>query len=82
MADERIHPEEVAEFVEEQDVAAFNCMVETLLDEYVLLGLPDERILEMFHQPSYEVPFAILQLKGEPFVRQAIRRARKAWALK
>jgi hypothetical protein len=82
MANKELDPEDPMAFVGvgmECDEKNFNEMVETIIEEFMLLGWPDSTILEMFRQPFYQFPHSILRLKGEPYVMATILRVRKAW---
>lgn len=83
MAEKHFDAEDPMAFVGvgmECDEANFNEMVEAVIEEFMLMGWPDARILEMFRQPFYQLPHAVLKLKGEPYVSDAIARIRKMWS--
>ena len=56
-------------------------VVDGLIQEYMLSGLQDERILELFRRSGDELLRAVMKLWGEEHVKRAIRRARRAWSM-
>ncbi len=51
-------------------------MAQTFVEEYMMMGWTDEKLLSMFRDPFYQGPHSILQKKGELFVTQLIREVR------
>lgn len=82
MADKRFDPDDPMEFIGvgvNSDAEGFRTMTEAIIEEYLLMGWSEEQVLEMFRQPFYQLPYAIRQHKGEPYVREAIARVRRLW---
>lgn len=82
MADKCFDPDDPMQFMGVGmgcDAATFDLMVETIVEEYMLLGWSDEHVLTMFRMPFYQLPYAIRQQKGEPYVKEIIARVRGAW---
>lgn len=82
MTDKRFDPDDPMQFVGVGmpcDAAAFQCMTESIIEEYLMLGWPDAKILQMFRMPFYQLPHAILKLKGEEWVCETIARVRGLW---
>jgi hypothetical protein len=48
-------------------------MARTFIEEYLLMGYTDEKILALFKDPFYQASHFILQTKGEDFVKTLIR---------
>jgi hypothetical protein len=51
-------------------------MAETFVEEYMLLGFPDEKIAELFHNPFFRATHEILRRKGESYVMELIKEIR------
>ncbi len=82
MADKRFDAEDPMHFMGvglECSPEEFDQMVETIIEEYLLLGWTDGMVLQMFKAPFYQLTHSILRVKGEPYVLEAIARVRKAW---
>lgn len=47
-------------------------MAKTFIEEYLIMGVPSDEIIELFHDPQYRGPYAILQAKGKEFVSALI----------
>lgn len=60
----------------EAAVAAQKEMAACFIEEYMLLGYDDERILSLFRDPFYKATHAVLHARGEAFVRALIREVR------
>jgi len=56
------------------DDRALTEMAWCFVEEYAGMGWSEERILHLFRNPFYRGPHRILNLKGEPFVRDLIDR--------
>jgi hypothetical protein len=85
MADKKFDPEDPMEFMGvgmASDAAGFQAMVDTIIEEYVLMGWSDALILKAFTTPFYQLTYAVYQQKGEPYVLEAIARVREAWSPK
>jgi hypothetical protein len=82
MADKRFDPEDPMEMMavglpcSSED---YDAMVEAIIEEFFWMGWPDETIFHMFEHSFYQLPHAVLKQRGEPYVRDAIRRVREAW---
>jgi hypothetical protein len=82
MAEKEFDPEDPMQFIGvgmECDAETFDRMVETIIEEYLLLGWPDETIYSMFTLEYYQLPHAVFKSKGEAYVRSAIRKVRRMW---
>jgi hypothetical protein len=83
MADKRFDPEDPMNFVGvgmECSPEEFDRMVETIIEEYMLMGWTEARIRDMFRMPFYQLTHAIYLQKGEPYVQARIDRVRNAWS--
>ena len=58
------------------DDAAYRRMAETIVEEYMLLGFSDEKILELFRDPFYRATHQILKNKGESYLTELIQEVR------
>ncbi len=47
-------------------------LVRCMIEEYALLGLGEDEILELFRQPVYQI-HALYRERGEPWVRELIQ---------
>ena len=45
-------------------------MARCFIEEYALMGMPRDRIMRMFHSPKFNGTYAILERRGEDFVRE------------
>ncbi len=54
-------------------------MAACLVDEYVRLGLSDERLLALFRSPFYAGAHAVYRARGEAYVKTLIAQARARW---
>jgi hypothetical protein len=46
-----------------------DAMARCFIEEYALMGMPRDRIMRMFHAPKFAGTHAILQRRGEAFIR-------------
>jgi hypothetical protein len=51
-------------------------MARCLIEEFLLMGLDEERLLGLFRNPFYRGPHAIYQARGEAFVRELVQAVR------
>ncbi len=58
------------------DEASYRQMAETFVEEYMLLGFSDEKIIGLFHNPFYRATHEILKSKGESYVTELIKGVR------
>ena len=58
----------------------FDQMADALVDEYILMNFDEEALWLLFKNPFYRSTHAILQEKGEEYVRQLIKRGLLRWA--
>lgn len=82
MADKLFDPEDPMHFMGVGmacDPKEFDEMVEAVIEEFLLMGWTDRMVLQMFHTPFYQLPYSVLQQKGEAYVLEAMARVRKAW---
>lgn len=56
-------------------------MAEALVEEFILLGWPEKRLLSLFTNPFYLATHRIYRQKGEAYVRDLIHRIWEKWAL-
>ncbi len=54
-------------------------MAETIVEEFLKIGLDDDELLGLFRSPVYYTPHAIYREKGEEYVRTLIRKVRGRW---
>ena len=47
-------------------------MAETIVEEFIKLGLGDEELLGLFRSPAYYTPHAIYRERGEEYVKALI----------
>ena len=53
-----------------------DAMAECFIEEYAMLGHPDDAILQFFVNPFYAAPHALYGQKGDQYVRDLISRVR------
>ncbi len=58
------------------DEASYRQMAETFVEEYMLLGYSDEKIVGLFRNPFYRATHEILKTKGEAYVMDLIEEIR------
>ena len=54
-------------------------MARAIVEEYVRLGMNDQKIWQLFRSPVYRLTHAILEARGEDYVREMIGLARARW---
>ena len=55
-------------------------MAECFVEEYVLQGWPDERLMLLFTRPFFAGTHRIYREKGEEYVQALIRKVRDKWS--
>ncbi len=55
-------------------------MAECLIEEFMLLGWDERRLMTLFARPSFRTTHRIYQEKGEDHVRALIHRVRDEWS--
>jgi hypothetical protein len=63
----------------QQDDGSFEVMGHCFIEEFVRLGWDEAQIFLLFQDPFYRGPHAVLQRKGEDFVRQLIAQVQREW---
>lgn len=58
------------------DDSFFEQMATTFIEEYMMMGWSDFKILALFKDPHYRATHDILQKKGESFVKNLIQEVR------
>lgn len=59
--------------------ADLDVMAESLVEEFVRMGMDDSALWRLFRSPNYRLTHAILRSKGEEYVRELIDRVRARW---
>jgi len=54
-------------------------MTETIVEEFLKIGLDDDELLGLFRSPVYYTPHAIYREKGEEYVTTLIGKVRDRW---
>ena len=54
---------------------------ETMVEEFVRMGLRDEELLHLFTNPFYTATHRIYQIMGEAYVKALIMRIRSRWSV-
>ena len=57
-------------------------MAETIVEEFLKIGLDDDELLGLFRSPVYYTPHAIYREKGEEYVRTLIASVREKWSVR
>ena len=60
-------PKEASDRAEEEMASCF-------IEEYILMGYDDERILGLFRDPFFQATHAVFISRGEAYVRELLRR--------
>lgn len=61
---------------------SFDEMADGIVDEYIMMNFDQEALWLLFSNPFYRSTYAILQQKGEAYVRGLIKRGLIRWAHK
>jgi hypothetical protein len=77
MADKHLERDDPYEFVAMRYAAAPGSdpdveMARCFIEEYALMGMPREKTMRLFQSPYFAGTHAILQKRGDAFVRQLI----------
>lgn len=77
MAEKELESDDPYEFVAvrfpmDPGVDGDEAMARCFIEEYALMGMPRQKILQLFQARHFAGTYAILQKRGEPFVRQLI----------
>ena len=51
-------------------------MAQTFVEEYMMMGWSDAKILAMFRNPFYQGPHNIFKIKGEAFITNLVHEVR------
>ena len=75
MAEKDLETDDPYEFVAmrypvEPGTDADEVMARCFIEEYALLGMPRDRIMRMFHSAHFAGTHAILERRGERFIRE------------
>ena len=50
-----------------------------IVEEFIRMGVSDQELLHLFHDPFYAGPHAIWRNRGEAYVQQLIDSSRERW---
>ncbi|KAB2877116.1 MAG: hypothetical protein IT503_01990 [Burkholderiaceae bacterium] len=56
-----------------------HAMVRCLVEEFVLLGWDEQRVMQLFARPCFAAPHRIYRERGAEYVRSIIREVAAAW---
>ena len=59
-------------FAVEEEEELDRQMARTIVEEYALLGMPRQKVWRLFRSPFFRGTHAILERRGEAFVREVI----------
>ena len=51
----------------------------SIVEEFIRMGLSDQELLHLFHDPFYAGPHAIWRKRGEAYVQTLIDSSRERW---
>ncbi len=54
-------------------------LASAIVEEFIRMGLSDQELLGLFHDPFYAGPHAIWKRQGDGYVRELIERGRERW---
>jgi hypothetical protein len=54
-------------------------LAHSIVEEFIRMGLSDQELLRLFHEPFYAGPHAIWRSRGDGYVRELIERGRECW---
>ncbi len=54
-------------------------LASAIVEEFIRMGLSNEELLALFHDPFYAGPHAIWKSRGDGYVRELIERGRERW---
>lgn len=74
-------PLELVGMVVPGESGTLEAMAEAIVDEYVRLGWREGRLMTLFSNPTFLATHRIYRLKGEPYVRDLIRRTCAKWGI-
>jgi hypothetical protein len=58
---------------------SLNEMTKCIIEEFVQMGMDDDQILKLFYNPYYIATSMIRSEKGENFIKDRLKDARKKW---
>ncbi len=61
------------------DEGTLDAMAECFIDEYVRMGWTEQRLMVLFKNPMFLATHRVYLQKGEPYVRELIRRTLNKW---
>jgi hypothetical protein len=72
-------PYELVGMVMPGEAGQLEAMAEALVEEYVMLGWNEKRLMTLFTNPFYLATYRIYQQKGETYVRELIAQVCARW---
>ncbi|MFO7539599.1 MAG: hypothetical protein R6X32_16300 [Chloroflexota bacterium] len=72
-------PYELVGMVMPGEAGQLEAMAEALVEEYVMLGWNEKRLMTLFTNPFYLATYRIYQQKGETYVRELIQTVCAKW---
>lgn len=54
-------------------------LARSIVEEFIRMGVSDQELLHLFHDPFYAGPHAIWKGRGDAYVRDLITYGRKRW---
>lgn len=72
-------PYELVGMVMPGEAGQLEAMAEALVEEYVMLGWNEKRLMTLFTNPFYLATYRIYQQKGETYVRELIQEICARW---
>ncbi|MBI4234023.1 MAG: hypothetical protein HY686_06240 [Chloroflexi bacterium] len=54
--------------------------LESIVQEYLMLGWSPEQIMQLFHRPFFVATHALLEQKGEAYIQDSVERLAEAWS--
>src|SRR3990167_226536 len=80
MPKDEFDPEDPLEIVGTHAQGNLDEMGLAIVDEFILMGFGEKELLDIFNNPFYQLPYGVLESKGEAHVRAIIKEGLKRWA--